>query len=129
LENKTAKIINRKTRYQYLLKREQAQITAKSIEKTRIILENYKVSNTRETAQFTETLKQKPKVSEGTKKRENHYIQNKCSIYMPRSFTDTGARRTYRPEKTPKPDGKSRASWKSQGVKKPRLDYPRKKEI
>jgi hypothetical protein len=28
------------------------------------------VSNTRETAQFTETLKQKPKVSEGMKKKK-----------------------------------------------------------
>jgi len=59
-------------------------------------------------------------------KGENQYTQNKFSIYTPKSFTDTGARRTYRPESHPKPDGRSIASWKSLGVKKLRLDYPRK---
>jgi hypothetical protein len=62
-------IIYRKTRYQYLLKWEQALIIAKFTRKKNIIiLQKHKVANTRETAHLPETLKQKPKESEDMKK-------------------------------------------------------------
>jgi hypothetical protein len=71
----------RKKRYQYLLKWEQAMITQNSTGKRGKFFQKYKVTNAREIAQMTETLKQKVQAKAQRiiryEKRKNQYIQNK----------------------------------------------------
>jgi hypothetical protein len=87
------------------------------------------VTNTRETAQFTETMKQKPKESEDTKKGKTSTPKINVQSTRQKGLQILG-REEYTGQRTPpQPDGRSRASWKSLGVKKRKLDFPRKKEI
>ena len=73
--------------------------------KKRKIFQKYRVTNVREVAQLTETLKQKVQAKAQKirryEKRETQYIQNRCSKKTPKIFTENWAQRIQRSENPP----------------------------